>query len=422
MGTTSLSALMLAAGRRLRAVTQVTTTANSSSTTTATATTLANYFSADDAPNLAYWVRLPSGADNTNTTAEERKVSDYVASTGVVTVSSAWTTDADNRVDSGKALQMWRLDPDIVRQACLEAIRELSPTILHAWVRDESLFVDNLLTNSTFETFSSTFTGWSNIGTPTLAQSTRTPHGTYSASIAATGAVEGIEQNILTSINLVDAVGKLLHVRGWTWDDAASSSRLRVTFDGSTYTNGTYNTGDGEWNGPSTQYINVAIPADLTEATVSCEVASGETGLFKNVAAWVDGYRIYRYTIPSTIRTLHNVYVQAREDQPNGLYVPLAGRPASGRILRLEGRAALTAPSADASTTEVDGDRAELLVLHAARSVSRMVEQFKDRAEALEDAYLAHLTRPGVKMTAPGAQAHDFWRVDPSGPALVLTS
>lgn len=361
------------------------------------------------------WVYLTSGAK----ADESRQISSVAA--GVITPTVAFSAQIADDV----TFYVMEHDPNIYIDALQQAARTLSDRL---WLPvTEYLAVDNLLSNSHFETFSTTFTGWTNIGTPTLAQSTRTVHGTYSASITASGAVEGIEQNILAKLNQINAIGKTLHVRGWTWDDAESSSRIRVTFDGSTYTNGAYNTGDGEWKGFAYNAIGVAIPADLTEATISCEVADGETGLFKWVVAWVD--EVYQYALPSTIPYPgpHTLEMQVYEDKPEGLYRPYGGQHTSGRILRMQSMGPLTVPTTSASI-ELSEPRGELLIAQAAVYAHqtmmgtdaghrdehlRQMGLWQDRVNRLS-------SNTSMKMGGMGASDRTYWHVLESGETRTL--
>ena len=155
--------------------------------------------------------------------------------------------------------ELHRYDPVVKLDSITRAAEELFPDLYLSLV-DETLVVDDLLSNSDFETFaSSAFTNWTAIGSPTLsAETSRVVHGDQSAKlIAASGAIDALDQNLFTAVNINDVEGKTLHFKGWVWASAASAARLQVTFDGSTYTSGSYHAGDDEWEDPDLSLIHI---------------------------------------------------------------------------------------------------------------------------------------------------------------------
>lgn len=315
------------------------------------------------------WVLITSGTRS----GESRRISSVTSSTATL------VTALSGVLANGDTFEILPYDPDIMNEALQEATRTVWPKRvngramrgLYLPTTDETLIADNLLLNPSLDintTGPVAFTNWVNIGTPTLATSTtRRVHGTQSASVAATGATEGIEQDILAILDIDQIVGKTLRVRGWVWASVASAVRLRVTQDGTTFTNGPWHVGDDEWEGPSIHRIDHPITANATEMTVSCEVTDTNTGYFDLLAAWVNP--ISEYTMPTAFypNGPARVFVQADEDRPEGSYVPVGSTyPAAGRVLRLEGAARLTVPTTDTGTTEVDENEAEFLIAEAA--------------------------------------------------------
>src|SRR3990167_3867737 len=342
------------------------TTTGAGSATTIVDTALAQLSQCDDDFCVNWYVRNVA-------TGQIRRIprtAGYVDSTNTITHASM------TAVGNAAAYELHRINPTLKHNALLRASVLCFPSGarhgLYLPLRDESLIVDNLLLNASLDTFSTTFTNWTNIGTPTLDdETTRKVHGSGSASIVASGATEGIEQNIFTSVNLREAVGKGLQVQGWTFATVASAVRLRVTFNGSTYTNGEWNSGDAEWEHSK---FSATIPADATEITVSCEVTDGNTGYFDLVRAWVDP--IYRYTIPTTmLRGPFEVLQQAYEDLPEGPYLPIPkyGTPTPGRVLRLTGMGLLGQPVTDATTVEIDTNQAEYFLAQASQWLYRAI-------------------------------------------------
>ena len=367
------------------------------------------------------WLYIVS-ATNTAINGSSRRISSIHDSNGTITVIGAMAAITS----SGDTYYIVNFDPQIMTDAIQQATRTLYPH-LYLPTRDETIVVDNLLDNWDFENWDSTgsnsavATSWANIGTPsTNDESSRVAHGSYSMSVAATGATEGIEQNIFTSVNINEVASKTLHARAWVWASVADAARIRVTYDGSNYDSSDYHTGDSEWEGPSLIYVDSAIDADMTELTVSCEVTSGNTAYFDGVVAWIDN--VSEYDLGSTvIRGPHKVYMQDQVQEPNGHYTPLA-RPVSGRILRIEHMGRLTAPTSSASV-ELDESRAELLVAQAAVHMFQTLSNTDsgNKTEHLTNASLWQertanmLNQPGMRMGPMSAHERTEWNVDPDG-------
>ena len=367
------------------------------------------------------WLYIVS-ATNTTINGSSRRISGIHASNGTITVIGAMAASTS----SGDTYYIVNFDPQIMTDAIQQATRTLYPH-LYLPTRDETIVVDNLLANWDFENWDSTgsnsavATSWANIGTPsTNDESSRVAHGSYSMSVAATGATEGIEQNIFTSVNINEVASKTLHARAWVWASVADVARIRVTYDGSNYDSSDYHTGDSEWEGPSLIYVDSAIDADMTELTVSCEVTSGNTAYFDGVVAWIDN--VSEYDLPSTVvRGPHKVYMQDQVQEPNGHYTPL-GFPVSGRILRIEHMGRLTAPTSSASV-ELDESRAELLVAQAAVHMFQTLANTDsgNRTEHLTNASVWQertanlLTQAGMRMTPMSAHERNGWSTDEAG-------
>ena len=367
------------------------------------------------------WLYMVS-ATNTTINGSSRRISGIHVSNGTITVIGAMAASTS----SGDTYYIVNFDPQIMTNAIQQATRTLYPH-LYLPTRDETIVVDNLLANWDFENWDSTgsnsavATSWANIGTPsTNDESSRIAHGSYSMSVAATGATEGIEQNVFTSVNINEVASKTLHARAWVWASVADVARIRVTYDGSNYDRSDYHTGDSEWEGPSLIYVESAIDADMTELTVSCEGASGNTAYFDGVVAWIDN--VSEYDLPSTvIRGPHKVYMQDQVQEPTGHYTPL-GLPVSGRILRIEHMGRLTAPTSSASV-ELDESRAELLIAQAA---VHMFQTLSNTDSGNKSDHLASagtwqvqvanlLNRPGVRMVSMSAHERLGWNIDESG-------
>ena len=371
------------------------------------------------------WLYMVS-ATNTAINGTSRRISSL--STSTITVDSAYAAGTSN-TDTYYILSV---DPDVMIDSLQQAARTLYPH-LYLPTQDETLVVDNLLSNWDFENWDSTgsndavATSWAIKGsTPeTNDEASFITHGSYSMKITGTGSDQGVEQNIISAVgvNISETESKVLHVRGWVWCDVADAARLRVTYDGSTFDDSNYHSGSAEWEGHGLMYIDSAIDftaSTTEEMTISCEVTSGNTAYFDGVIAWIDN--VHNYTMPSTvIRGPHKVSMQADSAYPNGYYAPLTV-PQSGRILRLEHMGTLTAPTSS-SSVELDESRTELLLAQAAvhmyhtlsnrdagNAASHMQNAaiWQDRTDRL-------MSQPGMRMRQMSAHTREGWNVLESG-------
>ena len=355
-------------------------------------------------PMVNRWILLTSGS----LLGEAQRISSVSDdAVGTITPVRAFTA----QVASGVTYEIFDEDPNIIHLALEQAIRKLNGSN-PLWLSNETLIADNLVLNPLFATgAANAFTSWTSIGAPTLTDNTNYIwHGARSANIAPAAANEGLEQNLLTVANgfarIDQAVGKTLHVRAAIRATDANP-RLRVTFNGTTYTSSAVHSGDDDWEGPSVHRVDVAIPAGATEMTVSVESAGTTAFQAGLVTAWID--RIHRYTVPTSFvyPDPHFVSQQRYEDRPNGEYVKLqeGAWPVSGRILRLEGQGRLTVPTTDTGTVELDEARAEILAALATRSLQRTMRGVDkgNREERLQDEreWDAEAERLRVSLGAP---------------------
>lgn len=362
------------------------------------------------------WVLITSGTRS----GESRRILSVSGSTATL------VTALSGVLANGDTFEIVPYDPNDIHDALREAIRTVwpkrvngrgAPRGLYLPITNETLIVDNLLLNPSFE--NGTFTNWTNIGTPTnTANATRRVHGAQSAQIAATGATEGIEQDLLALLDIDQIVGKTLRFQGWAWASVASAVRLRVTFDGTTFTNGPWHAGGDEWEGPSIQYVTASMPAGATEATASCEVTDGNTGYFDLTSAWVDP--ISEYAVPTSLypNGPYKASYQSYQDRPEGPYSNLNnGYAPAGSVLRLEGMGRLTVPTTDAGTTEVDENEAELIIAEAAAYLFRrqatieVDKRVEHMAESDRWAIIASELRASVGHLGMGADERIWWRV-----------
>ncbi len=329
----------------------------------------------DDYFNDWYFV-LPVGPTSGSTAYEVTRVADFTQSTGTLTLEP----DASLQIDNGRTYELHRYNP-ASKHLALNAARLQSVDALWAPKVDETLVVDNIVTNWDFENWDATggdsavATSWTNIGSPqNNDEATRLVHGSYSIKIAASGATEGIEQNVLTinptAVNIHEIENKTLHVRAWVWASVADAARVRVTYDGSTYDNSNYHSGSSEWEGPGQIFIDSTIdmPASGEELTISLEVTAGNTAYFDVITAWIDP--IIRYALPTGIHRWPSVIKQQVDRNRPGIngdfaHLTRVNRPVSGQILRVEGKGVLTEVTGETGEMEVSDPETQLLYAEA---------------------------------------------------------
>lgn len=339
------------------------TSAGNAGATTVVCTEFANLTENDD--GIQGWIIATSG-DNDLEVRRILSTAGYTASTTTATVNFKFTNQFANSV----TFEVHRVDPAFKHNAIDRAIESLFPD-LYVYIRDETLVVDNLLINPGFETGDTT--GWGQgFGGTVAIETTRVLHGGFSVRVLGSGGIETLGQQLFTGVNISEIEGRTLRFAGWIWASAASAARLRVTFDGTNFTNGAFHVGNSEWEGPNITFVDALVPTNATQMTVECLSADGATSYFDALHAYV-GARVTKYTLPTSIRTLLSVQVQAEMTRPNGNYPDLSENvaPSPGRILRLLGQNTLTLPTTDSSTIEIDGQQVDLLVARAAQILSQ---------------------------------------------------
>lgn len=335
-------------------------TTGAGSATTTVDSKLAQLTSDDDY-FIGWWAFNP--ADR-----ESRLVTDYVASTTTLT-----HVAFSNAVGNGNDYELHAIDPTLKHAALSHASEEVWPggggrRGLYIPLRDESIVVDNLVTNMDGEVFSGGFTGWTEVAGTWSQETTIVYHGSNSFKGVASGAAA--QQYQIITLNQKEVTEKTVKVKVATYATAASSVRARVSFDeGSTFTDLDYHSGTDQWE---EQSEDIAIPDDATSYRLYQEIADGETGYFDLMRSWVDP--ITRYTLPTDmLRGPFQVYQQADEDDPGGPYrlIPAGYTVTEGRILRLTGMGMLSQPTTEAGTVELTTLQTAYFIAVAARYLTR---------------------------------------------------
>lgn len=356
---------------------------------------------------------------------EVRRIDSYVADPDNPTPIMQATFS--EQIKSGITVVLHRFNPVDKKNVIRQAISELYPDLFLP-VRDETLIVDNLLSNSGFETFSSGFTGWTEVGSPTVTkESTIVMHGDASAKIVAGAAVGQLTQ--APTINIDELTNDQAESSRWVYATEPNTARIRLDF-GNNFSNSPYHSGKDQWE---LLEVDAAVPTDATQVKQICEVAANGTGYFDH--GWLAVGRIYEYTLPTSIITgPHRVTQQADEDDVDGPYyeIPDGGSPSTGRILRVEGYGLLSRPTTNTGTTEVGEPQVRLLVAYAemllwrlmaspARSSRQDRQGYIDAGRDAAGKVAVLKNQQGMKTPRMGAQKHrDSWHLDTDSVGKIL--
>ena len=373
---------------------------------------------------------LPSGPSGSGT-YEVTRVYNFTSATGTLTLEP----DASGQIANTQAFELHRYNP-AWKHLALNAARLQTTDALALSETDESIIVDNLLTGSVFD---SSLTGWTQTAGSWSLETSRTTHSgssgqsTGSATVSASGADAQLTQNIFTSVNISEMVGKNLRVTAWVFATAASAARIRVTFNGGTsFTDGDYHAGLYEWEGPHLQKIDVAIPDDSTSITIYLEVADGNAAYFQLPHAIIDQVR--RYTMPTNFyRGPTMVEMQANMLQPDGPYYPVTWQnpPKAGHLLRITGRRLLSEVTTEAGTMQVSEPEDQILYAHALEWLANsniglasgvVRDQFLADRERWRQLAAELRIRSAIKRNPPPyfAEQNGMWYTREEGETLIL--
>jgi len=373
------------------------------------------------------WLRINDTAA-TIANGQVRRVDTYVADLDNPTlrVQSAF----GEQIKNGITVEIHRFDPRDKDNVIRQAISELYPD-LYLPVRDETLLVDNLLSNSGFETFSAGFTGWTAVGSPTITQETTiVHHGSSSAKIVSnTSAVGQLTQ--APSINVDELTNESAKAKRWVYATEPNTARLRLDYGGSNFKNSSFHSGKDQWE---LLEVKDAIPDTATQVKLICESAISGTSYFD--IGWLEVGPIFEYTVPTSIvpEYLHSVTQQDDEDDVDGPYYPIpdGGMPTAGRILRLQGMGLLSRPATNSATTEIGEPRIRLVVAYAemlmwrlmaspARSSKQDRQGYIDAGRDAASKVAVLKAQKGMRMARIGAQKHrENWHIESNSTSNIL--
>lgn len=341
-----------------------------------------------------FWVFITSG----NNANERRLVSAHTGST--ITVAVAFS----NQVASGVTFEVHKVFPDLKHNALNRASEELI-AFLYAPIRDETLVVDQLLSNWDFETAldGGEHPSWNTNpgGSPTIAAETaRVWHGSQSISIQTSSGVGSRVQDV--SFQRVNMVGKSVTFGCRVWTNTASIARIGIQYLGSgddiAYSD--YHSGEDDWERLE---VRATVPSDWNGGVrFWLTMASSSTTAYFD-SAYAYSYAIRRYTVPTTIvEGPYRVEVQDNMDEggTDAVFRSLGmdERPASGRILRLTGKAILSNLTADTSTVEIGPPQTELLLAQAIYYIYRNLQGDSSADQSRQSFYVDQEKRWEVRV------------------------
>ena len=331
----------------------------------------------------------------------ERQVSDYVSSTGTLTVRGANLTS-----DGTDKATIWVCRHSVLQRvdkAINRAIEEIYPA-LHRSIDDLSLVTGNALPDGSFEWWtSSSALKWYSTSNATLEQTTalyRGQRGSMSMKVTASAADGYAYISSNTYPRLLDLMNTEVDLYAWAYpsaDDDAFLTIYTLKVDGSTQTiNSTTTCPASKWT--LLEIENQAINDEIVEVQIRFRVhTNGENAYFDD--AILGGRGLYEYLLPYNLQNggVDQVYVQTENyaelapydlhpedyrqapfliiDDDTYSYLRLRELPLSYRRLRLIGVSPLESLSSATDTITLDeGGRTDLLIAYASYLLYEMTE------------------------------------------------
>lgn len=334
------------------------TATTNGTTTTIVDTALLSYagLGGDDNGFINWYIIVTESGHGALGEIRQVKSYDFDGTPGELTLESALTA----AVNSGQAYELHRYDPRHKHVALNRGVEEINGVLFLPLI-DETLVVNDILANSDFETFSSGFTSWTEVGSPTVtAETTIVFHGTNSAKVISDAGSDG-QLTQAPTINVADIVRQTAELHCWVYATAGSVARIRLDWDGSNFANSEFHNGEDAWK---LIKLSASVPDSATQIKVILEVAAGTNTAYFDACRLSVGDK-HRYTIPTTFEELRYVDQQAdEEDETDYREIPI--RPWNLRRLRLTGKGVLTEfTTVDTSTVEIGGNQINLLCRYA---------------------------------------------------------
>ncbi len=385
MATTTLAVLEQRLSEQIGDYISELTTTNITTNTSILSTGFKTFSDAEDDAFNDWHVYLNTTANPT----VERKVSDYVDTSGTITVFGA-NLAAES---TARAVNLQRFPRTSKVNAIKDALREIYP-VLYEYITDTTLVASNILPNSSFEDWAQTTypDEYTKSATVTLVKTTTA--GLIRGDAASCKATAGAATDYfhISSKNyprLLDLQGHTVSFKAWAYPEEANDASIviyTVSNDGSTTQTLT---------STSTNAAGVWTLLELTEQAINGDLDYLELRFYiKTNAKYVyfDATRLiglsgYEYLLPTDLAlgSIKRVSIQTAgsSDDPCDDIHPrkwesIAGwsivRDGSSRFIRLpylfgkpyriklEGITPFTDPSADTSTITIEAERVNLIV------------------------------------------------------------
>ena len=302
------------------------------------------------------------------------RINNYVGATAGFTFQPALT----GSVDATDLFEVWPkgYNPDEVDSVINLALQSVENFSLEPKY-DETIVIDDLLTDSRLEVWESSLTeltNWAESGDGALTQGTSIlREGTYSAKMEFSSTEHTLSQSIA---NPMKYAGKSFTFVALCASVTADIARVRVT-DGTTAWNSSYHDGSGWLDSASQKYLKVTgtLGDSPTELTASMRV-SGAGTVYWDKAYLLAGEHIYEYTVPTGFQYISKIIVEkgvgnfpensglvdyargwkliSDSTTPKIVFDPTYAQLTSGQLLRLIGQAYPSTLTADTSTTDIN--------------------------------------------------------------------
>jgi hypothetical protein len=327
MGTKTLATLRQRVSEAIGDWQQSTVTTALTTSTAVVDTGLADYTSRDN-----YFIRRWCLVTSQANAGENRKISDYVASTKTLTVLGA------NFADDGANLATYEIhsyNPDNITRAINEAARELYGKLFRRVERDDTLVLGSHLPDGHFENWSSAtaLTFYTETSNATLARTTTAANirgGKYSAKLTAGAADSYFAVNSDIYPRLLNLQGQTIDFHCWVYPEVANDAEIviytKTTAGTEATTTSTTTNAAGNWSRISIE--NHAVPDDLSKIEFRFQVQTNTKYVYFDKARVV-GPNVYEYVLPPDFQLGHisSVYEQTggeAEDMCDDLYTSVA--------------------------------------------------------------------------------------------------
>ena len=398
MGTTTLKELMQNFSEQIGDYLTFATTDNIGAGTTVVSTDLQQYDGSGDDYFGDWWVYI-DGTNNSGVLRQIVKVGGYATATGTLTVRGANLSSESGSV----TCYLHRYNRDFKKLAINRSIEQVYP-LLHKRVNDKTLVTGNLLFDGHFEDWtSSSALRFASGSSTTLVKTTtaglhRGPLNTTSAKSTASGSNGYILFSSINNPRMKDIAGKSASLEAWVYPQTADDVTVILYTKNKAGTEQTKTSTTtavaSVWT--KLKLLDQSINDDLTLVEVRLNVVTSGQNAYWDDARLVAS-ETQEYLLPVDLRGGHvsQVNVQTRgegdrvcddvfsdfwdsqefrtPDDGTYSYIRLNALNGNWRRIELIGYTPLSTMSSDTDSTEVSGERENLLIAKAAVILYRLL-------------------------------------------------